>query len=394
MTTTICNACGRDAGGADLLHLNYRWLHPACALEEGYSPAMIAAANGTQADAGPGSENDPQSDSPAVGAIRRALLEEPASLRDALLEERPALDPMPGTNGLIHRGEGHVMFSSRGAGKSLVALILGLSAAARGERVLYLDRENGDAVTASRVRDIVEANPAWAGLVESGQLVGSHWPRLDRSWKGQDVGGALADFSLLIGDSSRELINQLEGDPNADESIAELVSLIVTPLRERGGAVLLLDNTGHQNPERPKGSGSKLDAVPTAYKLTARTPFTPEQTGEVVVTCVRSRHGTLERSWVARVGGGIYELPGEGDPAAIARGAQLRDEVRRVATRLLTEHDRMGRNTLTKALRSAGVAGRDAALREALSDLASDPASGIAHDAALGYSLSGGGVGP
>lgn len=333
----------------------------------------------------------PESEIPYVGdpysveRIRHALLDEPMSLLAALRDERPAVDPLPGTAGLLARGEAHLIFSERGQGKSLVSLILGLSAAARGERVLILDRENGDAVTAARVRDIVAARPEWAGLVEDGQLVGSHWPHFSSDWFPPDVAAALKEFTFVVLDSMRELVSELSGKNNNDDTISAIYSLLVTPLRERGAAVVLLDNTGHDNTHRPKGAGGKMDAAPTLHKVVTVSEFTPDSTGEIEIHCTRSRHGQIGRVWRMRVGGGVYEVPHEPTVEGFAAAQTLRVEVLQTALTVLGASPFMGRDHLIRAIRELGVKGRSDVLREHLTDLASDPATSLMHDPQLGF---------
>jgi hypothetical protein len=65
----------------------------------------------------------------------------------------------------------------------------------------------------------------------------------------------------------------------------------VTPLVARGACVVLTDNTGNEHLHRPKGSGAKLDASPTAYRVHTAKSFDPERTGMIEIECTRSRHG-------------------------------------------------------------------------------------------------------
>src|SRR4051794_41351785 len=90
-----------------------------------------------------------------VSRIRRALLEEPLATHaggDVVRQE------VPGTCGLLHRGVAATFYGERGGGKSSVTVAIGVSAAAAGERVLYLDRENGPALTKARVEAILDAH--------------------------------------------------------------------------------------------------------------------------------------------------------------------------------------------------------------------------------------------
>ena len=113
-----------------------------------------------------------------LAAIRRALLEDPTDTRDG---HGPAREEVPGTGGLCHRGIATLLFGDHGCGKSTVALMAGLGAAAEGERVLYLDRENAAALTRSRVDNILEANERWGDPLADERFVGRHYPEFDRN---------------------------------------------------------------------------------------------------------------------------------------------------------------------------------------------------------------------
>ena len=92
---------------------------------------------------GPRATNGAQGDD-QVAEIRRALFDDAQDTRDA---SGPAREEVPGTGGLGYRGTSALFFGERGHGKSIVVVTIGLAAAAAGEKVLYLDRENGGAWT-------------------------------------------------------------------------------------------------------------------------------------------------------------------------------------------------------------------------------------------------------
>ena len=84
--------------------------------------------------------------------------------------------------------------------------------------------------------------------MEEGRLVGRHWPALDPKWRREDLGEALASegFTIVIWDSTREMLSQLGLGSNDEDALSALHALIATPLRQRGITPWLLDNTGHQ----------------------------------------------------------------------------------------------------------------------------------------------------
>ena len=123
---------------------------------------------------------------------------------------------------------------------------------------------------------------------------------LGRDWDPAQYGKAFEDFDLVVYDSLREFIAQLGGNPNHDEAISAFVDLAVTPIRARGGTVLVCDNTGHEFTDRPKGSGAKLDAFPAAAKVTCLEEFSQTKRGKLELKVTRSRHGDIGRLWSFR----------------------------------------------------------------------------------------------
>ena len=207
------------------------------------------------------SQNGQGEEASSVDPILRALFDDPQKTEDA---SGPAREEVPGSGGLYHRDHAAILFSERGAGKTTVALVAGLSVAAAGGTVYYFDRENGAALTKARVESILDSHEDWPDVLAAGRFVGRHYPALGKGWEPEHYGEAIAsrEITLVIYDSLREAISQLGGDPNSDAEISRFIDLAVTPLVRRGISVVVLDNTGHEHTGRPKGSGSKLDAIP------------------------------------------------------------------------------------------------------------------------------------
>ena len=334
--------------------------------------------------------------SETVLAIRRALLEDAQDTRDVV---GPAREEVPGTGGLLYRGVSALIFAERGQGKSTVAVVVGVGAAAAGERVLYLDRENGAALTRERTQGILDANPEWGDPLADGRFVGRHFPEFRSSWRSEDYGEAIAGagFTVVLYDSTREMLDQLGLDPNSDSDLSAFHALAVTPLRRRGVAVALLDNVGHQETHRPKGSGTKLDAAEVAYKVVTTSRFSAVETGRIAITCTRSRYGDQDCEWSMPVGGGVWEPPRATTESPDARSTRKaregREAFRLACAAALRERRPQGRDALIAVVRRRGIRRRNATLRDWLSDLAADPTSGI-DSGADGYDLTAATPGP
>jgi hypothetical protein len=322
------------------------------------------------------------SERPNVELIRRVLLEDSIDVRDA---DDTIREEAPGTAGLCHPGVAAAVWAERGKGKSSVALVTAMAHAAAGGRVLYLDRENTPALNKARLKDILGAN-GWPDLLAEEKFLGRHYPMIER-WKGEDVGEAIAGlgFTGVVYDSLREFLGQLGLKPDDEKDVTVFFSIFVTPLLQRGLWVWMLDNVGHAEKGRPKGSASKLDAAAQGYEVETTSTFSSATIGGIKITCKRSRYGDQDRTWTMRLGGGLFDVPGSKSEAPDAKRAQAateaRDELREAAVEVLVAAGGpLGTEKVGKAIRArpGNVLKFSAqALREGLEAWAADPTSGV-----------------
>ena len=153
----------------------------------------------------------------------------------------------------------------------------------------------------------------------------------------------------------------------------------------------MLDNVGHDEPDRPRGSSAKLDAFPQAFKVHKTAPFSQIEQGAVEVTCHRSRLGDAGRAWTMPIGNGRYEPPHERSESPSAQRARRaregKEAFRRACVKALEEHSPLGRDALLKAAREAGAKGKSETMRNWLAKSWGDPASGLMSDPHRGYLL-------
>jgi hypothetical protein len=327
-----------------------------------------------------------RTDEAQIAAIRRVLLDEPQDTRDG---EGPARETLQGTGDLLHRGVPVVFFSERGAGKTTVTLVIALSAAATGEQVLYLDAENGAALTRTRIEDVLKVHPEWGDPLTEERFAGRHYPQLNLQWRPDNFGEAVASlgFTIVIFDSWREFLVQLDLDPNSDKDVSEFIATLITPLARRRVTPVLLDNVGYEDRNRPKNSGAKLDAIPQAYQVVCASRFSPADMGLIKIRCTRSRFGDLGREWTMPVGGGVFQVPASCS-RALEEGddGKARSAFEPACIAALNEKAPLGRDVLIKAARKYGAEGNNDKLRGWLAGLGDDPASAIVKTAA-GYQL-------
>lgn len=224
--------------------------------------------------------------------------------------------PIPGSCDMLIENTAHYFYGGRGSGKSTVVLTLGMSVAMRGCKVLMLDRENGAALTRSRMDAAMTHNPnAFEEDTLREHFDALHWPEFRKDWNPEEYAEVIAERvgegGVVVYDSVRELVNQFRASNNSDDDWSDIYAMLATPLIHRGIASVFCDNTGHQATERAKGAGAKMDAAPQGYRIWAREEFAPEMTGVVGIECNRSRLGDIGREWRQTLGGGLWELPTE-----------------------------------------------------------------------------------
>jgi len=251
---------------------------------------------------------------------------------------------VPGTNGLMYRDAAGIFYGERGSGKSISLVTLGISAAANGEKILYLDRENGPGLVGEWIDAILDDHSDWPDVIESGSFVSKHYPDINRRWSPVTYGHVIREqgFTVVIYDSMREYMQQLGIDANKGDA-SPLISLLITPLVSQGIAVAITDNVGWVETHRTKGDGGKVDAIPQAFEVSTRFLFDPEKEGQVDLVCKRSRYGNIGKRWTMLVGNGMFDVPAPGSNTKIV--VPNRDDL---AT------DEVVRSVLTDSFQSTG----------------------------------------
>jgi hypothetical protein len=322
----------------------------------------------------------------SVEDIRRAILDDGQVVGRSGQDLR---EPIPGTNDLLKRAAAHMFFGARESGKTFVMLLVAIAAANAGERVLYLDLENGEPEMRERVDAILDATD-WPNPIENGALTVVSYPTLSRTWKPEEWAEAMSSWTVVVLDPLRDVLGA-HGLEEKD-GFGALIGSRIAPLRARGITVVVGANVGHEHKERPRGDSRQEDALPQVYKCVLVDEFHHALIGRVRLICKRSRYGDTGREWEARIGGEVFELPSTNTEApqvrAAKRAAEREENFRRAARAVLRESGaRLGRDALIRRVRERGVRVRATRAREWLSKWLSEPASDLVHDAAQGYGL-------
>jgi hypothetical protein len=308
------------------------------------------------------------------------LLELRVPLVRTYKEGLPALDALPGSSGAIFRGKRHLTAAPAKTGKSFAELVRVADMAMEGCRIVVLDRENGRALYAERLEDIVKGR-GWGTAEErklDERLIYFEFPVLGRH--GGDSLQAIAtmfEADLVVFDSQRMFLTDL-GLAEADsDDYSGFMGKVIDPLFRGGIATLVLDNTGHEAVDRSRGSSSKLDLHDQVYSLKQTKKFNRNKRGLVTLTTQVSRFGVSETFELELGGGHIgrwQKLGGENGP-----DKELR-ELAAAAQKVLTKAGKplSGGTIRSQARKDFGWHGKNDKWDECIGILAGDPSCPLA----------------
>ena len=220
------------------------------------------------------------------------------NLGDALLTE--VKPPEMLINGLVYAEGIHSIYSPGGTGKTILAMWIALQALERCETVVYIDEENGSHHVTELLKHM-GADP---------ELVGEYFkyapaPGLTsaavNNWR------ATVDVyrpSLVVFDSFADHL-ALDGvNENASTEVTAWIKSFAQPVKDCGGAVLILDHVAKDGSGKgARGSTAKLAKVDVAWKLSCNTPFSRDTIGKVTLSRDKDRIGTMPYSRTFKVGG-------------------------------------------------------------------------------------------
>jgi hypothetical protein len=293
-----------------------------------------------------------------------------ALMRDGI----PPRTYVPGCRGMLVASKRHHVAAERKTGKSLAfGVVQAVNTIEAGGTVVVLDRENGADEYARRLDDVLKARSASPELIAAVEERFRYyaWPNMNLAWgKNAAYPEAFAGVDLVIFDSSRKFLTNVGLKEDLSDDYSRFTDDLIDPLSRNGIAVLILDNTGHDAKDRARGSSAKGDLADITFTLKMKADFNRDQAGRLELACRESRFGDVHGTWTMELGGGAYgywERPEEDG----------REVFRLALIDVLLEQAPLGRDRLLKAARAKGAAGTEEVLRSWLSDLASDPTSGI-----------------
>jgi AAA domain len=321
---------------------------------------------------------------PLENATAQALSASRVDLIQLIETGIPEREYVPGAQGLLPRGKRILVAAERKTGKSLaIGVVAAVDIVLAGGIVVILDRENTSDEYARRLDSVITSRALRDDSVE---LIRKNfryhsWPSLNLQW-GDDPDAYVAGFGgadVVIFDSSRKFLAGVGLTEDSSDDYAKFTDKLIDPLARQGIATIILDNTGHGDKERARGTSAKEDLVDVIFTLKRSATFNVVQEGLLELECRASRLGEIMGRQTLILGGGKYgswELKAGGLARKLFHDACLA---------VLQEKSPLGRNPLINAVRDRGLTGTDDAWRDWLAEFTSDEASLIRHEFKRGY---------
>jgi hypothetical protein len=210
--------------------------------------------------------------------------------------------------GLIVRGLVHSIYAAAGTGKTWTALYTVAHTVAHGEKVVYVDKENGARIIRERLTLM------GVDLAADGHLVRyAPFPNAGLDAPTVEAWAAILDRekpSLVVFDSWVGFLASCGLDENSSVDIAKWSEAYASPARSRGIAVLILDHVPKAvGNKTARGSSRKLDYVDVQFEQTSNT-FDRDRMGQIKLSKRKDREAWLPGMQVFDVGGKRGRLDG------------------------------------------------------------------------------------
>jgi hypothetical protein len=290
----------------------------------------------------------PPPSSNGTAPLARRLADARVDLLDHLDGNTLEREWLPHSDRMLARGARHHVAAPLKSGKSLGFLAHAVDMVIANARVVILDRENGADEYARRLRDILADRPEAARDAIRERLAYYAWPAIKLA-DGQQLAAVLDGTDIVILDSTRTFLSALSLDENASDDFATFATAIVEPLFRVGIATVQLDNTGHDNTSRARGSSSKGDLADVLYSLKTAAPFDEQRRGRLRLVRAHSRFGDVAPSFTMELGAGHFGTftTEESDGAAGFRPTALMSRVAAV----IDETPGLSRNAIRQSVK-------------------------------------------
>jgi len=220
----------------------------------------------------------------------------------------PEREYVPGCEPYLIAGKRYLVPAPAGEGKSLIGLVIAVDVVAAGGTAVILDVENGSEEYARRLEDILTARDDDGSLAEAcvENLRYHAWPAMNTKWSGDDWAAANNDVDLVIFDSSRFMLTTAGLKENESDDYAKFVNGLLIPLARTGVTTMVLDNTGHEETDRARGTKAKEDLNEVVYVCKVSSAFDRSIRGEARLERTRTRFADLPAVLGVPLGDGVY----------------------------------------------------------------------------------------
>lgn len=220
----------------------------------------------------------------------------------------PEREYVPGCEPFLIAGKRYLVPAPAGEGKSLIGLVIAVDVVEAGGTAVVLDVENGSEEYARRLEDILRARDDDGSLAEAcvENLRYHAWPAMNTKWSADDWAAANNDVDLVIFDSSRFMLTTAGLKENESDDYAKFVNGLLIPLARTGVTTLVLDNTGHEETQRARGTKAKEDLNEVVYICKVGSAFDRHIRGEARLERTRTRFADLPAVLGVPLGDGVY----------------------------------------------------------------------------------------
>jgi hypothetical protein len=254
--------------------------------------------------------SDPEAASGRTGSPEDVLAGSRVDLVALIRDGIPEREYVPGCDPWLLVGKRYLIPAPAGTGKSLLGLVVAVTVVEAGGSVAILDLENGPEEYARRLNDVLQASDPDGRLAKActGRLRYYAWPALSMKWHADEWGAAHEGVDLVIIDSSRLVLSAAGLDEDKSGDYAEFVNALLIPLAKAQTSTLTLDNTGHTEKNRARGSSAKSDLNEVVYvaKVSSGAEFDRDQAGELRLERARTRFAGVPHELRVPLGGGQY----------------------------------------------------------------------------------------
>lgn len=246
-------------------------------------------------------------DNATEGTFKARVVDRRVNLLERIQNGVPPINYLPASHGMLVRGKRHQIVAPKKTGKSFAMLVHWVDMAQAGAIIIILDRENGADLYAQRLQLVLQARHLTPPEQEEvNALIGYfEFPRLTHHDHDELV-TAFGHADIVVFDSQRMFLSDLGLEENSSDDYAKFAAAALDPLFRNGIATLVLDNSGHDDTKRSRGSSSKGDLNEVLFSLRQAEGFDQDTEGRVVLTVEDSRFGN-RGSWEMRIGAGVFD---------------------------------------------------------------------------------------